>query len=205
VPNRNPSQLPRSLRISVCAMFMAYFVGVHSAHAQQTMPSAASSNVPAPPVRIAAPSSAGASDWQDSPPPNRGPRRMRYLEGAEVPEGYVLQEGPNRVLLTAGILALGIPYLTGVSAAILTDFDAHSGWLVLPVAGPWLMRASESDQDTRVLLGFDGLVQGAGALMVIAGLSLTSRTLVRTDYANFALVPARFQRGTYGLAAVGVF
>jgi hypothetical protein len=142
-----------------------------------------------------------------APRTHRPVLRMRYREGYPIPAGYVVEEGPNRALVWGGALAVGIPYLIGLSAALVSDFSDHSGWLAIPIAGPWLMRgARNSGNDaTHTLLGVDGLAQGVGVILVGVGFALTKKELVWTGLEEAWVAPKDFGRGGYGFAAGAKF
>jgi hypothetical protein len=102
------------------------------------------------------------------------------------------------------------------------DYEDNSGFLLVPVLGPWLMLASgganddctrepESDlqvcEDRAALRGvlvFDGITQAAGATMLLIGLFVPSKRLVR-DYDTLRVVPVRLGHNGHGVGLVGAF
>jgi hypothetical protein len=126
--------------------------------------------------------------------------------------------GPNRALLTTGLITFGIPY---ISSAIIAAESSHPGdsHLWVPVVGPWLdlgsrgpcpaaWSACDSETANRVILVVDGILQGAGALQLIGAFVFpehTVRVAATAFTPEFTLTPARVARDGYGLAAIGRF
>jgi len=147
-------------------------------------------------------------------------RELPYEEGDAIPEGYRLRDRPRRGLIIAGSIVTGIPWLFSVTAAVASDYENKSGFLVIPALGPWLMLATGGASDEpcsstldscsrnrsglRSILVLDGLVQTAGAAMFVAGLAIPRKRLVRTDV-SVGLVPTPLGHDGYGLGAVGTF
>jgi hypothetical protein len=157
------------------------------------------------------------------PPPTASrPATLPYEEGQPVPEGYRVVSKPIRGLVIAGSVTTGAMWILGVSIASGGGFANGSGWLVLPVLGPWVamgVRRSScagrsnlvdtatctaDDSLLRTVYVMDGLVQAAGAAMFIAGLAATRTELVRTDMAKVTVTPMPVGSG-YGLGAFGRF
>jgi len=133
---------------------------------------------------------------------------MRYRDDLPIPPGYEVVESPIRSMVMGGILAIGIPYVIGLSGALLADFKDQSAWLAVPVAGPWLMRGfrgSDGDRELRTILGVDGLVQGLGVILVGVGLNVTRKELVRTSFESAWVAPVGMGKGGYGIAAGAKF
>jgi hypothetical protein len=138
---------------------------------------------------------------------------------ARAEEVQVSQTRPNSAMLTSGIFAFGVPY---VSSVIVGAASSHPGDrnLFVPVAGPWIDLA---DRHCEVgtscnheglykgLLIADGIFQGLGALQ-IAGAFLFPETVTVTNaaqrprprMAGVHFAPSSVGTG-YGLAAVGLF
>jgi len=154
-------------------------------------------------------------------PVDTRPRRMPYTDGEPVPPGYMLESKTKKGLWLSGMLMVAIPYALGVSFASLGDFDNQSGWLILPVAGPWVTLAARnncernsnsfdscnegSERLLRLWLVIDGLVQTAGAVMFVAGVSSTKTELVRVGSLELKLVPGTIGKNGYGAYALGTF
>jgi hypothetical protein len=134
---------------------------------------------------------------------------LPYEDGEPIPPGYRLVQRRRRGLIIAGSIVTGVPWVLGVSAATAADFGDHSGLLVVPVLGPWLMLATDDLRGTskageRGLLVFDGLAQAAGGAMFLAGMFVPRVRLVRTDVV-VSVVPLELGHGAHGLGAVGRF
>jgi hypothetical protein len=147
---------------------------------------------------------------------------MKYHEGDPVPEGYVLNETPMRGLMTGGIIAIGVPYLTGLVIGGVANFENQGGWIAIPVAGPWLtwgLRKRDcfntgcdaadnqaANQLVRTMLVLDGAIQGIGLAMTIMGVVFTRTELLRSDLATVqTILPTKIGREGYGFAATGTF
>jgi hypothetical protein len=147
-------------------------------------------------------------------------RELPYEQGDPIPEGYQLRDRPRRGLVIAGSVVTGVPWVFSVMAAVASDYENWSGFLLVPALGPWLMLATGGASDEpcasggdscsggrsglRSVLVLDGLIQTAGAAMFVAGLAIPRKRLVRTDVSvGFFSTP--LGRDGYGLAAVGTF
>lgn len=137
----------------------------------------------------------------------------------------MLEDGPATTPLIIGGVAIGLPYLTGLGIAASESFDNGSGWLAAPVAGPWLALSGRRDpcetagdnneMDSEVgkcvaepmvrgMLVLDGVLQAAGAVLLIVGASSSEQRLVRRQAPVMAM-PAQVGRSGYGFAAAGTF
>jgi hypothetical protein len=130
------------------------------------------------------------------------------------------QAGPNADLVGVGIFTIALPYFASVGVAMGSEVD-HD--LYIPVAGPWLDLAhrpecgsyqystcnSDMEPFYKVLLIEDGILQGIGALEMLAGLASTSpahRTeAARPSKPTLRVAPAPVGRSGYGIGAVGTF
>jgi hypothetical protein len=166
--------------------------------------------------------------WGQSAKPNLAetprelPRRLPYEEGQRVPDGYRLRTGTNKPLVIAGIAVGGAGYAFGVLGALDNDFEDNTGFLLIPVAGPWLTLAAGPDpsepcpeQEGEVCptgdisfrvpaLVLDGILQALGTTFLVTGLTTTRLYLQRADVA-VSVVPTSFAGRGYGLGAVGRF
>ncbi len=134
---------------------------------------------------------------------------LPYEDGDPIPPGYRLRKQRRRGLIIAGSIVTGVPWVLGVTAATSADFGDHSGLLIVPVLGPWLMLGTNdvrgsSKAGERGLLVFDGLMQTAGAAMFFAGMLVPRVRLVRSDVV-VSLVPLELGRGAHGFGAAGTF
>jgi hypothetical protein len=160
---------------------------------------------------------------------------LRYVEGRPIPPGYHLETRARRGLVVTGPIIFGIPYVLSASVGASSRYDPDR-WLYLPVVGPFADLGARGSQCTRTsfptssgtstteicnddsaarfFLMLDGLLQTAGATMLILGLALPSHHLLRDDapYAGSAgspvvvnVRPTTLGRGGYGLAIDGLF
>jgi hypothetical protein len=125
-----------------------------------------------------------------------------------------VEERVRRGPVIAGSIVLAVPYVLGLLAASGDDFSNQSGWLTVPVIGPWAtLAAREKDCDfgvdydecndgVQTLLIMDGLMQATGAAFLIWGVAAPKKRLVRTDAWSFT--PARIGRG-YGFVSAARF
>lgn len=118
----------------------------------------------------------------------------------------------------SGSITLGVPYAIGFSVGSSTGFPNRTGWLAVPVLGPWATllarrscaersdtsaRCHGDDSLTRVLLILDGLVQTSGGTLLAVALFAPKSVWVR-DQPSYYLVPGPVGSG-YGLDAIGRF
>jgi hypothetical protein len=150
------------------------------------------------------------------PPPVAGPWKMPYEDGQPIPPGYRVEERVRTGAIVGGALALGIPYLIGLTIASADNFQDNTRWLMVPVAGPWLLIGATKDSscaaDTvcvdqgfntvvRFYLALDGIAQAAGTVLLIWGLH-GRKILVRDGFAsNIFVAPQITAQG--GGAVVG--
>ena len=152
------------------------------------------------------------------PPP---PPELPYTEGQTIPPGYRIVERSRKGLIIAGLVVTGVAWSFSVTAAVAADYEDNSGFLLLPVLGPWLMLATggaddpncTTDQDfeicqsnapLRAVLVLDGLVQTAGGVMFVLGVTNPTKRLVREDV-SFRVVPMKIGKTGNGLGVVGTF
>lgn len=158
------------------------------------------------------------------PPPNAAPppRERPYVEGRRVPPGYTVEERVRRGPIIAGSIVFGVPYMLGLLTASADDFPNHSGWLAVPVVGPWVTLVSREEtcdagfdyedeveyecrgtDPVQTLLVLDALMQTTGAVLFVWGVSSSKKVLVRDDVA-WSLTPARVGSG-YGFVSRAEF
>lgn len=115
---------------------------------------------------------------------------------------------------------LGVPYLIGTFGTLSVLGDGDTGWLAIPIAGPWITLANRntdcgeigepspggfecfSDEAGNGLLIASGILQAVGAAMIALGLANTREYAV-ADYANLHITPVATPRGDYGLVLSG--
>lgn len=126
--------------------------------------------------------------------------------------------GPNRALLSSGIFALGVPYVTSVIVATQSDHQGDNH-LYVPVAGPWMdlgdrggcgelgQPSCNAETTYKVLLVADGILQGIGALDIIGAFVFpeTRTAAVAADRPRLVVSPTAMGRGGYGVAALATF
>lgn len=155
----------------------------------------------AAPVATAAPVAAPAP----APPPvplHYLPKTRPYRDDAPPPDHYVLSDEPRRGLVIGGIVAVGVPYITGLFVAgVGMDFPNKSAFLAVPIAGPWITLATRDgctdntisctdDRLARSMLMLDGIFQGLGTALLVTGFTWTKTMWIREDLAqNIDLVP----------------
>jgi hypothetical protein len=118
-------------------------------------------------------------------------------------------------LLGSGAVLFGVTYgITVITAAAVTDIcnaDSTLGcrdakWpLYIPVAGPFIQMgyvSGNGSNTAKALLGIDGVLQGAGLTMMIAGAVLTAQG--RSRPARYSVAPYA-GGGSVGLVSVGRF
>lgn len=168
------------------------------------------------PVRAAAPVGAFA------------PPVLPYRDGAPIPDGYRLEASSRGGLVAGGAGTLAGAYVIGLGFAVANDFDEGTGWLALPVFGPWVaigggeIRCNRktlnsdcvdqalSEAERITFLTVDGLIQAVGVALMVVGVVSKHRELVRSDVAKLEPVPGVVVRprsvgSGLGLGAGGVF
>jgi len=118
-------------------------------------------------------------------------------------------------LLGSGAIMFGVTYgITVITAAAVSDIcnaDSSLGcrdasWpLYIPVVGPFIQMgyvSGNGSNTAKALLGIDGVLQGAGVTMMIAGAVLTAQG--RSRPARYSVAPYA-GGGTVGLVSVGRF
>jgi hypothetical protein len=150
------------------------------------------------------------------------PRELPYAENRPVPRGYAVEEYHPRGLIISGAITLGILWAFSFTAASTDNFSGESGWLAVPVLGPFGWLAARKDHKCnsdypyndvchsdesgkRMLVTLDGLGQLAGAALLVSGLAITRKHLVLVDpQAAVAFAPYVSTHGS-GLQLAGRF
>ena len=125
--------------------------------------------------------------------------------------------GPNLPMMTTGIGTFGLAYIPAVVVAGESTLSADHN-LYVPLAGPWLdlaerpgcggsTQACTTENTNKVLIGLDGVFQGAGAVLTVVGLLTTEHRVIvtrtaKSDKPTIQVSPAILGTG-YGMAAVG--
>jgi hypothetical protein len=157
---------------------------------------------------------------------------MKYVDGRPIPAGYHIETRVRKGLVISGPIIFGVPYLLSMSVAASSKYEPDR-WLYAPVVGPFINLASRndecnpngtsgttasftcaSDSSARFFLMLDGLMQTAGATLLILGLALPQTLLVRDDapytgknggQVAWTISPYSMGRSGSGLAVVGTF
>jgi hypothetical protein len=160
------------------------------------------------------------------------PMELRYVEGRPIPPGYHPETRPRKGLVISGSIVFGIPYFLSLSVAASSKYTPDR-WLYAPLVGPFIdlgqrkencvtygngsfgtTTTCSDDSSERFFLMADGLMQVAGATMLILGLALPQHLLVRDDApfvggkpAQFAwtIAPQKMGRSGYGLGLAATF
>jgi hypothetical protein len=160
------------------------------------------------------------------------PMELRYVEGRPIPAGYHVETRPRKGLVISGSIIFGVPYFLSLSVAASSKTDADR-WLYAPLVGPFIDLGNRKetcdfgvntnggrnaycsdDSSVRFFLMTDGLMQAAGATMLILGFALPQRLLVRDDapfvgssrsHFAWSIAPRMMGRSGYGLGLGGTF
>jgi hypothetical protein len=128
------------------------------------------------------------------------PALLPYRDGLPIPAGYRVEHRSASGLIGGGLASLLIAYTTAVVIGASAEFEGGTGWLVVPVIGPWAaigarsyscendpLRANAcvngafSEVQTMAILSADAVVQATGAVLFVAGLASGRDELVRSD------------------------
>jgi hypothetical protein len=157
----------------------------------------------------------------------RPPDVVNY-DGGPVPAGYHVEERPRKGLIITGALLTGVPWVLGITFAggAKPSFENQTGWLVLPVLGPWITLATRKTSECtttyagssstycydngdegakRTLLVFDGLLQATGAVLFIAGIASPKKVVARDFVGKLHFAPAPMGKTGYGGFVTGEF
>lgn len=144
------------------------------------------------------------------------PAELPYKEGQPVPWGYTPVTHARKGLVIWGVVLLAAGWSIDMIYATDKDFRAESGWLAVPLAGPFIAVAAAKsncesstsncaiDRGDRTALALTGVLQVAGAGMTALGIGLKTTSLIRSDLASATLVTGPVGTG-YGARLVGEF
>jgi hypothetical protein len=119
---------------------------------------------------------------------------------------------------SSGLITFGLSYIPALVVAGTSDVSADHH-LYVPIVGPWLdlggrpgcgpgQISCDAETTNKVLLVFDGIFQGIGAITTVAGFLSPERhevvSAADSDKPTLHLAPANVASG-YGLAAFGSF
>jgi hypothetical protein len=176
---------------------------------------AAAAEPPEPTATTPAPPSAPAADWETRPD------TLEYDPNRPVVPGYAVERYHPRGYFIAGSITFGVGYGLGVLAvAADTEKDFDAGWLLLPIAGPFIGMATQRETcemgvtpptncgratSTIVVLAALGTMQVVGAGLFTLGLTQSRLRQVRADRPQLTLAPIPLGRRGCGLGAAGTF
>jgi hypothetical protein len=135
-----------------------------------------------------------------------------WEEGQPIPPGYHAKTKIRAGLVGAGAGLLGGFWLiTALPSVVIADVS-HNGSVALgaiPLAGPFaLIPQSGGYASVDFVLVFDGLIQVAGAAMLIAGIAAPKTVLVRDDIAKvvkYLPKPVAIGKNGAGVGLAGTF
>lgn len=159
------------------------------------------------------------------------PALLPYRPGLPVPPGYKLEHRSANGLIIGGLASLVVGYATAIVVGGGDDFKNGTGWVVVPVIGPWAaigarsyhcdnsaldvlqaqkaanecVRGAFNEVQTIAILSADAVVQATGAVLFLAGLASGEDQLVRKDLASVRVTPRALGRDGFGLGFDGRF
>jgi len=154
----------------------------------------------------------------------RPPESVPY-DGGPIPTGYHLEERPRRGPVIAGTVIVASAYALGLTVASTDNFPNSTGWLVVPVVGPWITLAArhqtqdcvgfnstgdicantDENNTTRTFLVLDGLTQATGAILLIYGLASPKKVVARDFVGRLEFTPAQLGKSGFGGFVMGSF
>jgi hypothetical protein len=127
-----------------------------------------------------------------------------------VPPGYEVVRHPASGLLIGGLVGMGASYGTALIVGATQGFDNASGWLAMPIAGPFLAIATRDYEECKTstvaqarrcvgkavgevqyitFAAVDGVFQIASALVILAGAVSSRDELIRQDLVHVKVAP----------------
>lgn len=212
----------RAQALAMIALACSLAPGVAGADDQAPPPPpypSGSGPAPAPPLYPPPPGGAppgyGPPAYSAQPPgmPVYGPEEItEFDDSAPVPYGYTRVERTRKGLIIGGAVTLGATYLvTAFVGAVAADFLKAEGSntsvtpVFVPVAGPFLELGQTDSAIAKFYLTLSGLGQGAGAIMLLYGMSSSRTVLVRNDQLIVTSIAPMIAPGATGLSVVGRF
>jgi hypothetical protein len=148
------------------------------------------------PSHSAAPRGPAASDaTEDTTGGYVIPHFVPYL-GGHIPESAHIETKPNLGLVGSGAAIGGTAYFISLIYALSTcgaqmDCRSGSGWLYLPIVGPFITAAQSGTTGGAALAAFDGGVQVLGAVLAVAGVVAPRKFVVWQDkMASISVTPS---------------
>jgi hypothetical protein len=134
---------------------------------------------------------------------------------------------PATGLITGGLVGFGISYGTAMVFGAAQNFKNATGWLGLPIAGPWLAVANRQFEDCKTstvelarrcvrdavkevqfvtFVAVDGVFQLATGVLTLAGFLSSRDELIREDLVpKVSLLPPGPGRREWALSVQGRF
>ncbi len=127
-----------------------------------------------------------------------------YEKGTPVPQGYVLATSTRDAAASArkaGFLFFGLGYSAAYVSALAIPGKVAA--LYVPVVGPFFVLEGQAGYVKGLLIA-DGVIQGAGAILLIGGIAGSGEQLIRVDWAGMRFAPVAGP-GAAGLSVAGDF
>jgi hypothetical protein len=128
------------------------------------------------------------------------PAVLPYHDGLPIPAGYRVEHRSANGLIVGGLATLVVAYGAALAVGLGDGFKDGTGWVVVPVVGPWAAIGARSfhctndplqanacvndafsEVQTIAILSADAVVQATGAVLFLAGLGSGEDELVRSD------------------------
>jgi len=162
---------------------------------------------------IAVPTTALADDEQPQqatdPSGYITPHAVPY-EGGAIPENAYLERRPNLAFIGTGAGLFGASYLGALIYGLSTCSAQEacrqgSGFLYIPIVGPFITMATAPTTGGSALAGFDGGVQLLGAALMVTGFIAQKKFVVwQSKHASMTITPAPIGAGASAGVAVTV-
>ncbi|HEX2670957.1 MAG TPA: hypothetical protein VHM25_08795 [Polyangiaceae bacterium] len=153
------------------------------------------------------------------------PALLPYRAGLPIPPGYRVEHRAATGIIVGGLATFGIAYATALVIGAKASFGDGTGWVAVPVIGPWAaigarsyrcsndptqanqcVSGAFSEVQTIAALSADGVIQAAGAVLFVVGLASGHDELVRTDLpVSFRVVPRQVGADGLGIGVDGRF
>ena len=150
------------------------------------------------------------------PPPGTASKDPRppvlpYYEGMPVPPGYQVVHRPATGLMAGGLIGMGASYGAALIVGATQGFDNATGWLAMPLAGPWLAIAEREYEQCRTatvqqarrcvskavgevqfitFVAVDGVFQLASSMIILAAAVSGKDELIRQDLVHVDVKPS---------------
>jgi hypothetical protein len=153
------------------------------------------------------------------------PAVLPYHDGLPVPAGYRVEHRSANGLIAGGLATLFVAYGAALAVGLGDGFKNGTGWVVVPVVGPWAAIGARSfhctndplqanacvndafsEVQTIAILSADAVVQATGAVLFFAGLASGEDELVRSDLqTGVRVTPRAVGTNGFGIGVDGRF